>query len=278
MLDLLSLCRSGSRLAHSARLSQPLAVWQLVAWGFDTVLFPGPLQTARAIIENFPTIASELGNTLRRAFTAFGLSVMVMVPLGIACGRLRRLGLIVDPILEFLVTIPPPAIIPIVMILAGVGDVAKIAVISYAMIPNILVNTIETVRQSPPMLNRVGRSLRVHLLLATQSLNTGGARIDKLEPNLTYRIALRTTSSAESKAVIGTPEAQYITNKESGVGFLRVGMEDPVKFASVYTGATYVPTKAEAEDGDDSQRVIAQNTFRIRPFTAAPMADSGAQR
>ena len=137
-----------------------LAVWQLVAWGFDTVLFPGPLQTARAIIEDFPTIASELGNTLRRAFTAFGLSVMVMVPLGIACGRLRRLGLIVDPILEFLVTIPPPAIIPIVMILAGVGDVAKIAVISYAMIPNILVNTIETVRQSPPMLNRVGRSLR----------------------------------------------------------------------------------------------------------------------
>ena len=73
----------------------------------------------------------------------------------------------------------------------------------------------------------MGRSLRVHLLLATQSLNTGGARIDKLEPNLTYRIALRTTSSAESKAVIGTPEAQYITNKESGVGFLRVGMEDP---------------------------------------------------
>ncbi|TLH70742.1 type VII secretion protein EccCa [Mycolicibacterium aubagnense] len=125
---------------------------------------------------------------------------------------------------------------------------------------------------------RVGRSLRVHLLLATQSLNTGGARIDKLEPNLTYRIALRTTSSAESKAVIGTPEAQYITNKESGVGFLRVGMEDPVKFKSIYTGGTYVPTVAESDDGDDAPRVVAQNTFRIRPFTAAPMADSGARR
>ena len=85
---------------------------------------------------------------------------------------------------------------------------------------------------------RVGRSLRVHLLLATQSLNTGGVRIDKLEPNLTYRIALRTTSSAESKAVIGTPEAQYITNKESGVGFLRVGMEDP----SSSTASTPVST------------------------------------
>lgn len=124
---------------------------------------------------------------------------------------------------------------------------------------------------------RVGRSLRVHLLLATQSLNTGGARIDKLEPNLTYRIALRTTSSAESKAVIGTPEAQYITNKESGVGFLRVGMEDPVKFKSVYTGSNYVPAVID-DDGGDVPRSLAQNTFRIRPFTASPMADTGAER
>lgn len=123
---------------------------------------------------------------------------------------------------------------------------------------------------------RVGRSLRVHLLLATQSLNTGGVRIDKLEPNLTYRIALRTTSSAESKAVIGTPEAQYITNKESGVGFLRVGMEDPVKFHSVYTGTNYVPTVLEGAD-DAAPRVQAKRqVVRIQPFTAAPLLDAGA--
>ena len=121
---------------------------------------------------------------------------------------------------------------------------------------------------------RVGRSLRVHLLLATQSLNTGGTRIDKLEPNLTYRIALRTTSSAESKAVIGTPEAQYITNKESGVGFLRVGMEDPVKFQSVYTGNPYVPTVVNAGDDDLGPRAHADNSIRIHRFTAAPILDA----
>jgi type VII secretion protein EccCa len=121
---------------------------------------------------------------------------------------------------------------------------------------------------------RVGRSLRVHLLLATQSLNTGGVRIDKLEPNLTYRIALRTTSSAESKAVIGTPEAQYITNKESGVGFLRVGMEDPVKFHSVYTGTNYVPPAVDSDLGDSTPKHAAQSPLRIRPFTASPVAES----
>lgn len=124
---------------------------------------------------------------------------------------------------------------------------------------------------------RVGRSLRVHLLLATQSLNTGGVRIDKLEPNLTYRIALRTTSSAESKAVIGTPEAQYITNKESGVGFLRVGMEDPVKFKSIYTGEPYVPAAAQSENGDAAPRHAAASKVRIHQFTAAPIAEPVAQ-
>ncbi|OBI21794.1 type VII secretion protein EccCa [Mycobacterium sp. E2462] len=122
---------------------------------------------------------------------------------------------------------------------------------------------------------RVGRSLRVHLLLATQSLQTGGARIDKLEPNLTYRIALRTTSSHESKMVIGTPEAGYITNKESGVGFLRVGMEDPVKFSTLYTGAAYVPpNKADATgEGNGAGPHARPQTLRIQRFTAAPVLD-----
>jgi len=122
---------------------------------------------------------------------------------------------------------------------------------------------------------RVGRSLRVHLLLATQSLQTGGVRIDKLEPNLTYRIALRTTSSHESKAVIGTPEAQYITNKESGVGFLRVGMEDPIKFSTLYTGGSYTPTaRAETNgDGGGAGPNIARRAVKIHEFTAAPVIE-----
>lgn len=120
---------------------------------------------------------------------------------------------------------------------------------------------------------RVGRSLRVHLLLATQSLNTGGTRIDKLEPNLTYRIALRTTSSAESKAVIGTPEAQYISNKENGVGFLRVGMEDPVKFQSVYTGLPCEPAPTMKGDSDSPPPTTEGGAVRIRRFTAGPVGN-----
>ena len=125
---------------------------------------------------------------------------------------------------------------------------------------------------------RVGRSLRVHLLLATQSLNTGGARIDKLEPNLTYRIALRTTSSAESKAVIGTPEAQYITNSESGVGFLRVGMEDPVKFQTAYTGNNYVPAWLTQAAAPATRPASGPERLRVRKFTTSPVSETPGVR
>ena len=71
--------------------------------------------------------------------------------------------------------------------------------------------------------------------------------------------------------MIGTPEAQYITNKESGVGFLRVGMEDPIKFHSVYTGTNYLPASAVSSTGESSPRLPVPSRFRIQPFTAAPM-------
>ncbi|OOK71057.1 ESX-1 secretion system eccCa1 domain protein [Mycobacterium kansasii] len=86
---------------------------------------------------------------------------------------------------------------------------------------------------------------------------------------------MRTTSSHESKAVIGTPEAVYITNKESGVGFLRVGMEDPVKFSTFYISGPYVPPAGVDANGDGSKAgpQIPKQALRIRPFTAAPMLE-----
>nr|WP_245886988.1 type VII secretion protein EccCa [Kineococcus xinjiangensis] len=55
------------------------------------------------------------------------------------------------------------------------------------------------------MIGRLGRSLGVHLLLATQRLEEG--RLRGLDSHLSYRIALRTFSAAESRTVIGSADA-----------------------------------------------------------------------
>ena len=80
--------------------------------------------------------------------------------------------------------------------------------------------------------------------------------------------------------MIGTPEAQYITNKESGVGFLRVGMEDPVKFSTVYTGAPYIPASPADSNGDLNGNGQHKGPVRLPviEFTAAPILDEAERR
>ena len=55
------------------------------------------------------------------------------------------------------------------------------------------------------MIGRLGRSLAVHLLLASQRLDEG--RMHQLESHLSYRIGLRTFSAMESRGVLGVPDA-----------------------------------------------------------------------
>lgn len=69
-------------------------------------------------------------------------------------------------------------------------------------------------------LGRVGRSLGVHLLLASQRWDEG--RLGGLEAHVSYRIALRTFSAAESRAAIGVPDAADLP-QAPGHGLLRLG-------------------------------------------------------
>lgn len=138
-----------------------LIIWELSSGNGGVLALPPPSQVLSAFVENVELIGLEIGATLRRAGTSFLLAAMTMVPLGIVCARIRWLGESIEPFIQFVVAIPPPAIIPIVMLFAGIGDEAKIAVIYYAAAPIILISTIEGVKNSPPMLDLVGRSLRL---------------------------------------------------------------------------------------------------------------------
>jgi DNA segregation ATPase FtsK/SpoIIIE, S-DNA-T family len=68
-------------------------------------------------------------------------------------------------------------------------------------------------------IGRMGRSLGVHLLLATQRLDEG--RVRSLEPHLRYRLALRTFSASESRSVLGSAAA-YELPPVPGLGYLAV--------------------------------------------------------
>jgi S-DNA-T family DNA segregation ATPase FtsK/SpoIIIE len=84
-------------------------------------------------------------------------------------------------------------------------------------------------------MGRLGRSLGLHLLLASQRLEEG--RLRGLESHLSYRIGLRTFTSQESRAVLGSSDA-YDLAPEPGLGFLRAGRSALVRFRAAYASGS----------------------------------------
>ena len=85
-------------------------------------------------------------------------------------------------------------------------------------------------------IGRVGRSLGVHLLLASQRLEEG--RLRGLDTHLSYRIGLRTFSALESRAVLGVPDA-YELPRAPGHGYLKYGTEPLQRFKAAYVSGPY---------------------------------------
>ncbi|BFU41920.1 type VII secretion protein EccCa [Krasilnikovia sp. MM14-A1004] len=85
-------------------------------------------------------------------------------------------------------------------------------------------------------IGRLGRSLGVHLLLASQRLEEG--RLRGLDTHLSYRIGLRTFSALESRAVLGVPDA-YELPRSPGHGYLKFGTEPLVRFKAAYVSGSF---------------------------------------
>jgi DNA segregation ATPase FtsK/SpoIIIE, S-DNA-T family len=80
-------------------------------------------------------------------------------------------------------------------------------------------------------IGRLGRSLGMHLLLASQRLDEG--RLRGLETHLSYRVCLKTFSASESRAVLGTADA-YELPGTPGAAILKTASGDLVRFRSAY--------------------------------------------
>ncbi|HEX6970460.1 MAG TPA: type VII secretion protein EccCa [Micromonosporaceae bacterium] len=122
-------------------------------------------------------------------------------------------------------------------------------------------------------IGRVGRSLGVHLLLATQRLEEG--RLRGLDTHLSYRIGLRTFSSLESRTVLGVPDA-YTLPSAPGHGYLRVGTEPPVRFKAAYVSGVYQRTSPTGGATGDT-RVLHYTVDFVPPVEPVePTARSAA--
>ena len=108
-----------------------LAIWQVAALVLNTDSFPSALDAIRAI----PAILSDRGDlinifaSLRRMAIGLSLAVMLAIPLGLMMGRSRAVASFFNPLLMVIYPVPKAALMPVIMLWLGVGDVSKTLVI-----------------------------------------------------------------------------------------------------------------------------------------------------
>lgn len=131
-------------------------------------------------------------------------------------------------------------------------------------------------------IGRLGRSLGLHLLLASQRLEEG--RLRGLESHLSYRIGLRTFSAQESRAVLGVPDA-YELPAVPGLGYLKPDPTSMVRFKAAYvSGPPSGRVRVRRDEGgkvpgilpftiSEVQQLEQPETEPAVPAPAAPVAD-----
>ena len=120
-----------SRLAPLLACIGLLAIWQVGALILNTDSFPTALDALRAI----PSILGDKESlinilaSLRRMAIGFGIGVGVSIPLGLMMGRSRAVASFFNPLLMIIYPVPKAALMPIIMLWLGVGDLSKTLVI-----------------------------------------------------------------------------------------------------------------------------------------------------
>ncbi|MGW5645927.1 type VII secretion protein EccCa [Saccharopolyspora sp. NPDC003752] len=112
------------------------------------------------------------------------------------------------------------------------------------------------------MIGRLGRSLSVHLLLASQRLDEG--RMHQLESHLSYRIGLRTFSAMESRGVLGVPDAHQLPS-QPGAGYLKTGVDSLTRFKAAYVSGTYRQARREVRQSVVERQIVPFSTSYIPP-------------
>ena len=120
-----------SRIAPLLACIALLMVWQTASLMLQLDSFPTAWESLRAV----PGILGDRGSlvnilaSLRRMAIGFTLALLVAIPLGLIMGRSRRVAAFFNPLLMMIYPVPKAALMPIIMLWLGVGDVSKTLVI-----------------------------------------------------------------------------------------------------------------------------------------------------
>jgi ABC-type nitrate/sulfonate/bicarbonate transport system permease component len=153
--------RGADKLAEGLVVLVFALLWELVARTSSSQFFPPPSEILRRFASMWfvgdPKVLflsdpfrDNVIPSLERAGLGWLVAIVLGVSLGLLLGRAPRLWPYVEPVMEFLRSVPPAALLPFSLLVFGLADRGKIFIIVFGCVWPVLINTIEGARSVQP--------------------------------------------------------------------------------------------------------------------------------
>ena len=125
-----------SRLGRAALIAAPwlaiLALWYAIR--ASGLVSPALVPAPHAVFQKFLELSQgrlwmDVWMSTQRVFIGVALGVALAVPVGFCLGWYKGLRTFIDPVINFFRALPPIALIPLVIVYFGIGELAKLSLI-----------------------------------------------------------------------------------------------------------------------------------------------------
>jgi NitT/TauT family transport system permease protein len=123
--------------------------WWLLSLALHSPTFPDPLATFQALLRRDNGILTHFLVSTRRILVALALALVLGVPFGLYLGRHQGVDAVVAPFLYLTYPLPKIVLLPVVMVLFGLGDASRVSLIVLTVTYQILVTTRDAARALP---------------------------------------------------------------------------------------------------------------------------------
>ena len=128
-----------------------LVLWAVTAQILQMPVIPSPEQVILRLVQKFPdTIAVHAGYSLLRIVLGLVAAVAVGYPVGVLMGYFPRVNRLLAPILYLTYPVPKIALLPVVMLLFGVGERSKLLLVFLIIVFQVVVAVRDAVAAIPP--------------------------------------------------------------------------------------------------------------------------------
>lgn len=140
-----------------------IGFWMLlrVSGLINPSLLPSPLEVAQTFWVRLTqdSLLMDIVMSVQRVLIGLLLGMVLAVPVGFLIGWYRPVRRFVDPLINFFRALPPIALIPLVIVYLGIGEMAKVVILFYASFFAAVIVMYEGMMQISPVYIRVARTL-----------------------------------------------------------------------------------------------------------------------